>query len=120
MPNNNPLGVGGQLSDGEARNPTAAGGFQPGVSGNPSGRPRIPPHARRKLKRLLPRAIEVQEELMNHAESESVRLAASQYIINQNLGRPHQSVTVVQDDVLENLNDAQLLAVASGLDDDGN
>lgn len=63
-------------------------GWRPGVSGNPGGRRPLPALLRERLDALVPEAVDIIWTLAKTAESESVRLAASEYILNRRLGKP--------------------------------
>lgn len=66
--------------------------FVKGQSGNPSGRPGIPKHVRDALDKRGPDALEKLFNLMDHAESEKVQLAASSEILDRWLGKAPQSM----------------------------
>lgn len=66
--------------------------FQPGKSGNPSGRPVRSPALKAALKKLGTRSLEVLEHLMNSAEDESIRFQAAKYLCDQAHGKPTESV----------------------------
>jgi hypothetical protein len=55
-------------------NPTGRGGFRKGRSGNPGGRPRQLASVMHEARRHTLEALQVQLQLMQTAESESVRL----------------------------------------------
>lgn len=67
--------------------------FPKGVSGNPSGRPKTPEIFKKKINKIA-------EELIKLAElsdDESIRLKASQLILDRVLGKPHQSIELSGD-----------------------
>jgi hypothetical protein len=75
-------------------NPTGCGGFKKGKSGNPGGRPRQLASVMHEARRHTLEALQVQLQLMQSAESESVRLNAAEAILNRGWGRPIQAVQV--------------------------
>jgi Family of unknown function (DUF5681) len=75
-------------------NPTGRGGFKKGKSGNPGGRPRQLASVMHEARRHTLEALQVQLQLMQSAESESVRLNAAEAILNRGWGRPIQALQV--------------------------
>jgi hypothetical protein len=67
------------------------GYFLPGVSGNPSGRPKGAGEIRELAKQYVPDALAKIASLVR-SDDEKVALAASQEILNRVFGRPVQSV----------------------------
>jgi hypothetical protein len=65
--------------------------FKPGVSGNPSGRPKSPAVVKDLLKEATPRAMQVMVELLE-SEFPKLRFQAAQEILNRSLGKPVQAV----------------------------
>jgi hypothetical protein len=85
-----------------------AGHFLPGVSGNPTGRPKGAGIVRDLAKPLVPEAMAKIAALIQSTDPR-VALAASQEILNRFAGRPMQAV---ETDVRTlNLNDAYLKAL---------
>jgi len=85
-----------------------AGHFLPGISGNPSGRPKGAGIVRDLAKPLVPAAMAKIAALIDSPDGR-VALAASQEILNRFAGRPMQAV---ETDVRTlNLNDAYLKAL---------
>jgi len=68
--------------------------FAPGVSGNPSGRPRLPP----ALRKVLPDAIEELAALCKNADA-SIRLRAVERVIAWNIGQPGVAESYEPDDL---------------------
>jgi hypothetical protein len=75
-------------------NPTGRGGFAKGKSGNPGSRPRQLASVMHEARRHTLEALQVQLQLMQSAESESVRLNAAEAILNRGWGRPIQALQV--------------------------
>ena len=72
-----------------------AGGkdFQPGKSGNPTGRPKKTPQELDLIaacKAKTPEALEVMSYIMSHGEKEQTRLTAAMAIIERAYGKPVQ------------------------------
>jgi CheY-like chemotaxis protein len=65
-----------------------------GKSGNPGGRPRQLASVMHEARRHTLEALQVQLQLMQSAESESVRLNAAEAILNRAWGRPIQALQV--------------------------
>lgn len=68
-------------------------GFKPGVSGNPSGRPKKTPQELDLIaacKAKTPEALNVIVKIMEAGDKDSVRLAAAQSIIERAYGKPVQ------------------------------
>ena len=63
------------------------GQFQPGQSGNPSGRPRADPEVKEILKAAAPDAARKLVELMN-SKNEKIAFQAAQEILNRTQGKP--------------------------------
>ncbi len=69
------------------------GRFKPGVSGNPSGRPKTDSILQGLARPHGPRAIEVLVDLMEHSKDGKVRRAAAMDLIHCGFGRPGGAVT---------------------------
>ena len=63
--------------------------FPPGVSGNPSGRPKMDPEVKAILKAASPDAARALVELLR-SEKDSIRLAAAQDILDRTQGKAIQ------------------------------
>lgn len=66
--------------------------WEKGQSGNVSGRPKLNPELKQKLKQLGEESLSVIESLMRSAEDASIRLKAAQYLSDRAFGKPHQAV----------------------------
>ena len=81
--------------DGLVRNPTGAGGFVSGRSGNPNGRPRSASTAQLFMLRYFHEAAELLVELMRTGTKEdAVRLAAIREVLDRGVGKAVQSVAL--------------------------
>jgi hypothetical protein len=69
------------------------GQWTPGVSGNPSGRPRTPPIVKEMLGALTEKAVRALEEALD-GDDPKLRLTAAQEVLNRALGRPHVTASV--------------------------
>src|SRR5262245_7114065 len=72
-------------------NRTENGRFAPGVSGNPSGRPKLPAEVKEMFQAKAPEAFEVLCKLL-HAHDPKVSVIAAREILNRAYGRPVQSI----------------------------
>ena len=68
------------------------GGFQPGRSGNPGGRPKEDPDIKQLARSWSREALETLYQLMRNADKDSVRLAAAEAILDRGWGRPAQAL----------------------------
>ena len=75
-----------------------SGRFLPGISGNPSGRPREVGNVRELAREYTEEAIETLVDLMRHAKSDAARGAAAQALLDRGYGK---SVAVSMDIVDE-------------------
>jgi hypothetical protein len=67
--------------------------FKPGKSGNPDGRPKLPPELKDTLRGLSPRAVEILTEIMENPESQpAARIRAAEIILNRAYGMPLQEI----------------------------
>jgi Family of unknown function (DUF5681) len=67
--------------------------FQPGQSGNKSGRPKIPHDIVELARSHSKQAIITLIDLMEHADDARVKIAASNAILDRAWGKPAQAVT---------------------------
>ncbi|MCJ2054773.1 DUF5681 domain-containing protein [Methylobacterium sp. J-070] len=80
--------------------------FQPGQSGNPNGRPRIPDDVKALARSYTREAIETAAEIMrNPEETGTARMSAINTILDRGWGKAPQHVTV---DNMGELSDAEL------------
>lgn len=69
--------------------------FQPGQSGNPSGRPKIPEEVKAAFRAATPRAFEVLCEIMDdEGAKDSDRIKAAEVIMDRAWGKAVQAVDV--------------------------
>lgn len=69
--------------------------FKPGQSGNPDGRPKIPPELREAARAAAPEALQVLVGIMlNIASREADRIRAAELVLNRAYGTPPASVEV--------------------------
>ncbi len=75
-------------------NPTGKGGFQPGKSGNPGGRPRETGEVRALAREHTTEAVETLRAIMkNGSEPASARVAAANSLLDRGWGRAPQTIT---------------------------
>ncbi len=65
--------------------------FQPGQSGNPSGRPKMDPALRQKLKEAVGPALERAISLIG-SQDENIALKAVNLVLDRALGKPAQAL----------------------------
>src|SRR5882724_150043 len=102
--------------------------FEPGKSGNPGGRPKIPPEIKELVAEATPAAMRKIIRLVA-SKDERVALAAAQYVAVRHLGRPsqhidadvrHDSLPALLAGILGGTQDAETLAPRpTGLRDRG-
>jgi hypothetical protein len=81
--------------DGLVRNPQGAGGFVPGRSGNPKGRPLSATTAQLYMLRYFREAADLLVQLMRTGTKEDgVRLAAIKEVLDRGVGKAIQSVSM--------------------------
>ena len=69
--------------------------FKPGQSGNPNGRPKIPPELREAAKSAAPEALQVAIDLMrNPAVEPADRLRAVSIVLDRAYGKPVQATEI--------------------------
>lgn len=66
--------------------------FQPGQSGNPSGRPKINPEVRELAREHTAKAIETLASIMLTGQTEPARVAASKELLDRGWGKPIQAI----------------------------
>lgn len=74
-------------------NPSGRGGFQPGVSGNPGGRPKEVREVKVLARERTASAIEVLTKIMEDPKAApAARVAACRELLDRGYGRPESSV----------------------------
>jgi hypothetical protein len=71
--------------------------FQPGQSGNPGGRPKLPDHVRDAARAHTEKAITVLAECLDDADAR-VRVTAANSILDRGWGKPAQTLDVTHSD----------------------
>ncbi len=67
--------------------------FQPGVSGNPGGRPKVTAQVIESAREHSPAAISTLVEIMNdHSAPHAARIAAANALLDRGYGKPPQTV----------------------------
>jgi Family of unknown function (DUF5681) len=75
------------------RNPTGRGGFQPGQSGNPGGRPKEVREVKTLARERTARAIDVLSRIMDDPKAPSAaRVAAARELLDRGHGRAESSL----------------------------
>jgi hypothetical protein len=83
-------------------NPKGLGGFKPGQSGNPGGRPRAVASLQIEARRHMGMALKVLAEIAKRGEKEASRVAAATALLDRGFGRPIQSMEMRIDEGLLN------------------
>ena len=78
-----------------------SGSWQPGVSGNPNGRPKPDVDIAALARVHGPKCIEITYNLATRSRDPKIRLAAATALLDRGFGRPNQSVDVNTTSVLE-------------------
>ncbi len=77
--------------------------FQPGQSGNPSGRAKIPPEVKEAARAHTPLAIATLAEVCQSGSSDSARVSAAVALLDRAWGKPEQHVEITQDEGADEL-----------------
>lgn len=97
-------------------NRTESGKFLPGVSGNPSGRPKSAIGARIACRMLSDEALEVIATLMRTSPDDKVRVMCATRIRDEAFGKPVAMTEMPADEVqVEQLTDETLLKLAESV-----
>jgi hypothetical protein len=92
-----------------------SGQFKPGQSGNPGGRPKIIAEVAGLARAYTAEALETLRSIMlDKRQSGAARVAASCAILDRGYGRPAQSLDVGIRKTIEEMSDAELIAIAGG------
>ena len=67
--------------------------FQPGISGNPSGRAHIPPEIKELARKHTKRAILRLAHIMENSENDGACVMAAKEILDRGWGKPAQEIT---------------------------
>lgn len=78
--------------------------FQPGQSGNPSGRPKMPEELRDAFRAHAPQALATLADVMNNGERDSDRVKASEIILARGYGQPTQQIDATLEGALQVIN----------------
>jgi hypothetical protein len=74
------------------RNPTGKGGFKPGVSANPGGRPKVVAEVRALAQAHSAEVVKTLVEIMQNSKAPlAIRVAAANNILDRAVGRPEFS-----------------------------
>jgi hypothetical protein len=77
------------------RNPSGAGGFRPGQSGNPGGRPKVVAEVRAAAMQYTSEAIETLATIMRNERAPlQARAAAANSLLDRAIGRPEISAKI--------------------------
>jgi hypothetical protein len=79
----------------QAKNRAGGGKFAPGASGNPGGRPALPPELKEAARAMSPEALNILAKIMRNAKAPAAaRVRAAESIMNRAYGTPPASVEV--------------------------
>jgi len=97
-------------------NPTGIGGWKPGQSGNPDGRPRGSSAVQLRCLQYCGEAVDVLRDIMRNPEatkSDALRLSAASQILDRGVGRAAQSIALDLNltKKLDELSDDELIAL---------
>jgi hypothetical protein len=98
------------------RNPTGIGGWKPGQSGNPDGRPKGSSAVQLRCLQYCNEAVDTLRDLMREndgSKSDALRLAAANAILDRGVGKAAQSVALDLNlrGKLDELSDDELVAL---------
>lgn len=86
--------------------------FQPGQSGNPSGRPKVTATIKSMAREAAPMAFQKVIDLLQ-SEDERVAFVAAQEILNRAYGKPTQYLDVTERRDVADLSDDELVSIAT-------